>query len=343
MIVNQPKVSIILPVYNVEPYIADCLQSVMCQTYQGPIECIVVDDCGTDKSMDVVERLIAEYDGTIEFSVFRHEKNLGLSCARNTGIDAATGQYIFFLDSDDLITNNCLDTLVSQLGKGDFDVVVGNNDRIGDIEGSIGFPKREGCYVVTGEQYVGLFLKGLVIGTVWNKLYKRSFLLGNDMFFEPNLLAEDHVYNFLLSCYNAIIYVIDTITYHYRIRRYSIDDKLFSDPRLYRDTWFKVWLCMCRHCSADTYVEVQEAYLHSFAVTIFETSRKNGLPFKSIYYQLHRKYPFKPLKLWLSKKQDFRWYKSRFYWSLPAFLGLCWLNMKWLKNDFVNKIRHNER
>ena len=73
---NQPKISIIIPVYNVEPYIDECLHSVMRQTYKGPMECLVVDDCGTDKSMDVAERLIAEYDGTIEFRVFRHEKNL---------------------------------------------------------------------------------------------------------------------------------------------------------------------------------------------------------------------------------------------------------------------------
>ena len=112
------KVSIIIPVYNVELYIAECLQSVMNQTYQGQLECIVVDDCGTDRSMEIVARMIAGYDGPIEFRVLHHEKNMGLSCARNTGIDAVTGDYVFFLDSDDWISYDCIDYLVSLVNKG---------------------------------------------------------------------------------------------------------------------------------------------------------------------------------------------------------------------------------
>ena len=79
--VNLYKISIIIPVYNVEPYISDCLQSVMRQTYKGEIECILVDDCGTDKSVEIAEKRIAEYDGPIEFKVLHHDHNRGLSAA----------------------------------------------------------------------------------------------------------------------------------------------------------------------------------------------------------------------------------------------------------------------
>ena len=96
-----PKVSIVIPVYNVEPYIEECLQSVMRQSYRGEIECILIDDCGTDNSMGIAVQLIEEYNGPIDIKVMHHEHNQGLSAARNTGIDAACGDYIYFLDSDD--------------------------------------------------------------------------------------------------------------------------------------------------------------------------------------------------------------------------------------------------
>ena len=106
-------VSIIIPVYNVAPYIGDCLRSVMRQTYTGPIECLIVDDCGTDESLPIAERMIVEYDGPIRFEILHHEHNRGLSAARNTGINKATGDYFFFIDSDDEITEDCMEKMMS--------------------------------------------------------------------------------------------------------------------------------------------------------------------------------------------------------------------------------------
>ena len=71
-------VSIIIPIYNVALYIEDCLKSVMRQTYQGEMECLLVDDCGTDDSMAIAERMVGEYEGPIRFKVIRHERNRGL-------------------------------------------------------------------------------------------------------------------------------------------------------------------------------------------------------------------------------------------------------------------------
>ena len=97
------KVSIIIPVYNVSLYIERCIKSVMSQTYQD-IECILVNDATPDDSIAIAERLIADYNGTIQFRILNHEHNKGQSTARNTGIDASTGDYLYFLDSDDEIT-----------------------------------------------------------------------------------------------------------------------------------------------------------------------------------------------------------------------------------------------
>lgn len=92
----SPLVSIIIPVYNVSDYIERCLKSVITQTYRH-IECVIVDDGSPDDSMDKCYSLLNQYDGPIIFSVVTHESNLGLSAARNSGIDKAitTDVYLF--------------------------------------------------------------------------------------------------------------------------------------------------------------------------------------------------------------------------------------------------------
>ena len=93
---DNPSVSIIVPIYNVEPYVEACVRSVMSQTYRGSIECIMVDDCGSDGSVQIVEKIIEGYDGSIQFMMLHHNHNRGLSAARNTGLNAASGDYLFF-------------------------------------------------------------------------------------------------------------------------------------------------------------------------------------------------------------------------------------------------------
>lgn len=102
------NVSIIIPIYNVASYIEECLRSVMLQTYQGKMERLMVDDCGTDDSIAIAEKMIANYSGPIKFQIMHHEYNRGLSAARNIGTLQATGGYLYYLDSDDEITIDCI-------------------------------------------------------------------------------------------------------------------------------------------------------------------------------------------------------------------------------------------
>ena len=107
------KISIIVPIYNVEEYLEECLQSVANQTMTEGIECIIVDDCGLDNSAAIAKRFIDSYQGDIRFTFIQREKNGGLSAARNTGIKAATGEYVYFLDSDDCLVPSAIETLIS--------------------------------------------------------------------------------------------------------------------------------------------------------------------------------------------------------------------------------------
>jgi len=213
-------ISIIIPVYNIEPYIADCIQSVMRQTYMGSLECILVDDCGTDKSIEIAENLIADYEGPIEFKVLHHEHNRGLSAARNTGMDAATGEYVYFLDSDDWISDDCIEKLTKPLQKERFDIVVGDYEMVGQLPYFLELSYPEGAYYEKGISKT--FCNCGVYVMAWNKLYRKDFLVKNQLLFEEGKVHEDDILVFELSCIEKSFYVVKSVTYFYRIRENSI-------------------------------------------------------------------------------------------------------------------------
>jgi len=212
-----PKVSIIIPVYNVEPYIEECVQSVMRQTYGGMIECILVDDCGTDKSVEVAEQLIKDYRGSIEFRVLHHEHNRGLSAARNTGIDIASGEYVYFLDSDDWVSDDCIEKLVKPLASEPYDFVIGHYDRKGN-DYLVTCP--EGAYYRNRLKMMDK-KSGFPVSAC-NKLFRKTFLIDNQLLFEVGRVFEDSLFSFDLSCVERKYYVVNSITYYYRWRDGSI-------------------------------------------------------------------------------------------------------------------------
>ena len=122
------KISVIIPVYKVELYVRKNIESILNQENCGAaIECIIVDDCSPDNSMSVVHSVVDDYKGPISFVFLRHEHNRGLSAARNTGMDAATGDYTLFVDSDDWLPAGALSKFVSALQRyPDLDMVIGN-------------------------------------------------------------------------------------------------------------------------------------------------------------------------------------------------------------------------
>jgi glycosyltransferase involved in cell wall biosynthesis len=211
-----PKVSIIIPVYNVEPYIEDCLQSVMRQTYRGEMECILVDDCGTDNSMEIVQQLVAAYKGPVVFKIVHHDHNRGLSAARNTGIDVSSGEYVFFLDSDDWISDDCIERLTQPLDLEQYDFVVGHYERDG---------KDSFVTCPEGEYYKNRLKtrdnSGIPVSAC-NKLFRKSFLLDRQLLFEVGKVFEDSIFTFDLACVERKYYIIDSITYYYRRRENSI-------------------------------------------------------------------------------------------------------------------------
>ena len=223
---NKPSVSIIVPIYNVGPYVEDCIRSVVRQTYDGPMECILVDDCGSDSSMDIVERLVAEYDGPISFIILHHEHNRGLSAARNTGMDAATGDYLFFLDSDDELTDDGIEKLASVLHSEWYDIVVGNVDcyeimsnkrkRIHNLEFNI-----ENDILLRSPEVIDAIIRWRNV-TAWNRLFRASFINSSGLRFKEGMLHEDNLWSLQVASLASSLYLLNQFTYRYKRREGSI-------------------------------------------------------------------------------------------------------------------------
>lgn len=118
------NISVIIPVYNVEKYVERCILSIMSQTYTESVECIVVNDCTPDNSMKIVEKMVSDYKGQIQFKLLYHEHNRGVAAVRNTGLDAASGDYIIQIDSDDYCEPDMLEKMYAKAVEEDADIVV---------------------------------------------------------------------------------------------------------------------------------------------------------------------------------------------------------------------------
>lgn len=202
--------------------------SVVNQTWRdGSIECIFVDDCGTDNSAHIVKDLIAGYNGQISFSLLHHDYNKGLSEARNTGLRAATGDYVYFLDSDDKVTSDCIEKLVQPLKSFEYDFVFANHEVIcdwSDMNLTLTIP--EGPYL-SKDDVVDNYHHGWY-AMAWNKLVRRDLLINNSLFFEPGILHEDELWSFMLACVARNMYVLNERTYIYYVRSGSIMSDLKS-------------------------------------------------------------------------------------------------------------------
>ena len=203
------KVSIVIPVYNVEKYIRQCLESVINQTLKD-IEIIIVNDGTKDNSMKIVE----EYLSDKRIKIINKE-NGGLSSARNTGMREAQGKYICFIDSDDFIDSSMMEELYNKIEKTNSDVVESGillyDNKTHKVE-----ERKNKKYNSTEK---GSYLWGKYTTEVCNKIYKREFLLKNNIFFEEGMIHEDDLFTIRILFSTNKIEKIEKSFYYYRINR----------------------------------------------------------------------------------------------------------------------------
>ena len=209
------KVTIIIPVYNSSQFIARSLRSVFNQTYKD-FEIILIDDHSSDNSISKIEQLKAEAPPFLQgkIKLLRNNKNRGQSFSRNKGIEAAKGEWIFFLDSDDEITPDCLETLTQHCNK--HEMVIGNY-KIKGKQNSIGaFTLEEGEY--HADTIIPLQLDWKIYTMVWNKLIKKEFIIKHRLYFLEGVIHEDNLWSFCSAFCLEKIYITQNKTYTYHIR-----------------------------------------------------------------------------------------------------------------------------
>lgn len=215
--------SIIVPVYNVEKEIRKCLDSIKNQTY-GDFEVLCVDDCGKDSSMDIV-REYAQKDN--RFKILTHEHNRGVSAARNTGLDNASGEYTMFVDSDDWLETNALEIIKNNFDKSKSEVIVFNiyncyPDGKKEINDTTNFKKSNQTQVLLTENNLNTF-----IGVVWNRAYKTSLINDNHIRFPEGMIIEDSDFTFKISMHIKSVFIIEDVLYNYLRNRegsYTTED-----------------------------------------------------------------------------------------------------------------------
>lgn len=213
------KISIIVPVYNVESYIGECLRSVIDQTFAEEMECLVVDDCGSDGSMAVAGRLIEEYSGPIKFRILHHDRNRGLSATRNTGIKAAVGDYVTFLDSDDRLFPDSMARMMEVATRyTDTDIIQGDiwlqkPTRFMDFlcVSPVLFPDH--C---DDRVWCSRSLLTEIPMTAWAKLIRRRFITDNGLYFREGYLHEDDFWRVEAARYIKSVAFCFSPVYFYR-------------------------------------------------------------------------------------------------------------------------------
>lgn len=222
------KISVVIPVYNVEKYLSECLDSVIYQTYKN-LQIILVDDGSTDSSGKICDEY-AEKDDRITVV---HQSNAGAGAAKNTGLELIDGDYFSIIDSDDYIELDMYEKMVNSLEKYNSDIaqclfrnvfVNDSFDRKYKIKGN--YPK-----ILTSKNFLKEYLYDWKYAIFWNKLFKKSLL--QNIKFPVGRKIDDEFFTYKLVCNAKKVVNIDNILYNYRMRKTSVMNENNSDRLIY--------------------------------------------------------------------------------------------------------------
>jgi glycosyltransferase involved in cell wall biosynthesis len=303
------KLSIIVPFYNVEPFIEECIRSLYNQDISWEeYEVICVDDCSPDGSRAIVEQLQKEYP---TLRLICHKENKKLGGARNTGLKVAQGKYIWFVDSDDYIYPNVLRTLLDTADKNMLDILQFDNTRGEENQTkSIQFNA-----VNKGETYLFEHLNDWVdkIGGAWKQLFAKDFLDKNQLQFIEDAMYEDTDYllrAFLLA--NRVQYV-SLYGYHYRINLESITSTLVTPVKL---AWQVNLVVRCLSAiniaqtsiAKDTISKMVSNILSHLRLNIKTFSRADKRVLKKYLVDVDRCKEYVSWRTWLALRYAITWF-----------------------------------
>lgn len=240
---NNIKVSILVPIYNVEQFIRKCAVSLFEQTY-GNIEYIFVNDCTPDDSIEILKTVMNDYPERMkDVRIISHETNQGLAIARNTAISNATGEYICHVDSDDYIPSDSIENLVNNAIKTNADIVYGN---------CIGLRGRQEhlfrqIHTSSVDEYMGSVLTRRSMVNIWGKLIRKSLYSPDILLDKEDSFGEDYLTLPKLIIRSKTVSHEDSVVYFYVECRtgsycYEFNQEIISKTRKCEEkliSWFK--------------------------------------------------------------------------------------------------------
>lgn len=227
VMLSNPKISVVVPCYNIAEYLPRCIESILNQTYRN-LEIILISDGSTDNT----DKVIKEYSLKDNRIIPVFKNNTGVSDTRNIGINMATGEYIGFVDGDDYIEPQMYEVLMKN--------ALENNADISHCGYQMVFPSRVDYYYNTGEKVIQDNLKGLkdiirgdyIEPGVWNKLYNKNIL--NNVFMDKSIrINEDVLFNFYAFVNSKKSVYEDIPFYHYILRKGSASTTKINDNKLF--------------------------------------------------------------------------------------------------------------
>lgn len=211
------KISIIVPIYNCEKWLSECIDSLLCQKSPCELEIILVDD----GSIDISGNICDEYAAKNKCIKVIHTRNQGVSCARNVGIENATGEWIIFVDGDDVLKNDAIGILYYKVKFYQYDMV-----RYGAyfFDDDTIWPSLY-SYSNNKLEYLDLVVKREAMLGVWGGIYRRKLFQEYDIYFTPGIrTGEDWIVLFKLLCHSSFFYYEESL-YGYRVNQYSVTRK----------------------------------------------------------------------------------------------------------------------
>lgn len=288
---NNIFISIIIPVYNVEKYISECLNSILERQNFHDFEVLLIDDGSTDSSSDICDKY-SEGDHRVKVI---HKDNGGASAARNEGIKRAEGKYILFIDSDDYIKDGSMEKIASAVSHdGEADLFFLNSSTVypdGTIKLHTKFEKED-FFMKSHREVLSNIANGLP-DCVWGKLIKRDIIIQNDIYFTENIICEDVDFMIKLFLHAKTYNVIDYDFYYYREGREGSVMNVRS-IRMFTDLLYII----------TKWTELAESTYREYASVINNWSLRNFwilLPrYRGLSYKAKKEYKEKVHKLtWL--------------------------------------------
>lgn len=235
------SVSVIVPVYNMEDYLERCLDSLVNQTLES-LEIICVDDGSKDSSGAILDKYAAEYPSVTVI----HSLNCGVSNARNTGLERASGRYVGFVDSDDYVSLDMFEKLYDAAEKNSVDIVQCSNDRKGK--------RRKSAFFCGEDEIVTAFIDGEITNSVCDKLYSRN-VVGDINFPQDLRFAEDFEFNARVLCRANYFFLLPDVLYHYTVREGSETHLEINDSHI---CGFRVYDFLKEKCPDNRAVRERE-------------------------------------------------------------------------------------